>query len=227
MASVTDIAYQTILERIVSGRYAQNSKLPTEAEFARELGISRPMVRAAIARLRESGLVVSRRGSGSYVFKQPSERLLKFAPIESIADIQRCYEYRIMLEGEAAFFAAERATPSDMERMQEALHRMDAAIERRTLMLEEDSAYHLAICHASDNQFIVESYQSISDASHAAMKLALTLSLNRRDTRRLDVQREHHAVFDAIRSGDRNAARTLMQAHIRSARRRVFEGPET
>ncbi|WP_316862105.1 GntR family transcriptional regulator, partial [uncultured Cohaesibacter sp.] len=104
--SLADTVYEALLSRIVAGTYPENSKLPTEAELAEDLGASRPTVRAAIARLRESGLVASRRGSGSFVLKRPDDSFLQFAPIESIADIQRSYEYRIMLEGEAAYFAA-------------------------------------------------------------------------------------------------------------------------
>lgn len=224
--SVVDVTYQTILERIIDGQYPEHNKLPTEAALAAELGVSRPTVRAAVARLRESGLVASRRGSGSYVLKRPSTGFLKFTPIETISDIQRCYEYRIMLEGEAAFFAAERASPSDLTRMEEALVAMDSAIERREMMLEDDFAYHLRICEASGNPFIVDSCHSISQASHDAMTLALSLSLSSREVRLQTVQREHYAIYEAIRAGDGNAARARMQTHIRNARRRVFEGQD-
>lgn len=223
--SAADIAYRIILERIIAGDYPENSKLPTEAEFARQFDISRPVVRAAIARLRESGLVASRRGSGSYVLKRPSERLLSFTVVESIADLQRCFEYRIMLEGEAAYFAAERAGPSEIARIEDALHDMDSAVETRRLMLEEDFTYHLRVCEASENKFIVESYQSITEAVHSAMNLALNLSLSSREGRLRQVQREHYEILDTIKAGDSDAAKAAMQAHIRNARRRIFEGP--
>lgn len=225
-AGVADIAHRTILQRIISGEYAENSKLPTEAEFARELGISRPMVRAAIARLRDSGLVISRRGSGSYVLKRPSEQLLAFTPIESITDLQNCFEYRIMLEGCAAYYAAERAGPEDLERMEKMLRQMDRAIEERTLMLDADFAFHLAVCEAADNPFYAGSFQSISEASHAAINLALNLSLRSRESRLQAVQQEHWAVFKAIRAGDAEAARATMQTHLANARSRIFKGPE-
>lgn len=226
IASVADTAYQAIFQRIMSGEYPENSKLPTEAEFAEELGISRPTVRAAIARLRESGLVASRRGSGSFVLKRPDDRLLAFTRIESIADLQSCFEYRIMLESHAAGLAADRAGPSDLARMRAALDAMDAAIAERALMLEEDYGYHRAICEATDNPFIVDSFNSISEASHSAMSLALNLSLRSRESRLQAVQAEHRAIYDAIARGDSDAARTLMQTHIGNARKRIFQGPD-
>jgi DNA-binding FadR family transcriptional regulator len=223
---MADVVYATVLERIVSGEYSPNSKLPTEADFARELKTSRPVIRAAIARLRESGLVVSRRGSGSYVLKRPDDSFLKFAPIESIADIQLCYEYRIMLEGEAAYFAAQRAKPEHLHKMEVELERMDEAVRTRTLAVEEDYRFHLVICEATDNHFILRSYLSITEASQMAMNLARSLSLQSRSRRLIDVQEEHHDILSAIRDHDGKKAKALMRNHIGNARRRVFEGPE-
>lgn len=223
--SLADAVYEALLSRIVAGTYPENSKLPTEAALAEDLRASRPVVRAAIARLRESGLVASRRGSGSFVLKRPSDSFLQFAPIESIADIQRSYEYRIMLEGEAAYFAAERAGERDLQKMAVELKRMDEAIETRDLAVEEDYRFHLAICEASDNHFIVNSFQSLTDASHQAMNLARNLSVRSKQARRVIVQAEHHHIFNAIQNRDQDAAKLHMQEHIRNARRRVFEGP--
>lgn len=223
--SLADAVYEALLGRIVAGAYPENSKLPTEAALAEDLHASRPVVRTAIARLREAGLVASRRGSGSFVIKRPNSSFLQFAPIESIADIQRSYEYRIMLEGEAAFFAAERASERDLQKMAIELKRMDEAINTRDLTIEEDYRFHLAICEASDNHFLVSSFQSLTDASHNAMNLARNLSVRSKQARRVIVQAEHHNVFNAIKRRDKESAKGHMQEHIRNARRRMFEGP--
>ncbi|MEL0631126.1 hypothetical protein, partial [Psychromonas aquatilis] len=63
-----------------------------------------------MARLREDDLIMSRRGSGSYVIKKPASNVLKFSPLSSISDIQLCYEFRANLESEAAGIAASRRT---------------------------------------------------------------------------------------------------------------------
>ncbi len=59
--------YERIFELIVSGEYPERSRLPSELELSRRFGASRPIVREALARLRDDGLIVSRQGSGSYV----------------------------------------------------------------------------------------------------------------------------------------------------------------
>ncbi|WP_320142924.1 FadR/GntR family transcriptional regulator [uncultured Cohaesibacter sp.] len=223
--SLADAVYEALLSRIVTGVYPENSKLPTEAELAEDLGASRPTVRAAIARLRESGLVASRRGSGSFVLKRPDDSFLQFAPIESIADIQRSYEYRIMLEGEAAYFAAERAGVEHLDKMSIELKRMDDAIETGDMGTGEDYRFHLAICEAADNHFFVSSFQALTEVSLQAMDISRNLSSRSKQARRVIVQEEHHRIFNAIRARDMDAARMRMQEHIRNARRRIFEGP--
>ena len=72
--------YDRIFERIVSGEYAESSRLPSESDLSRRFGASRPIVREALARLRDDGLIVSRQGSGSYVQRRPDAAVLRFVP---------------------------------------------------------------------------------------------------------------------------------------------------
>jgi DNA-binding FadR family transcriptional regulator len=81
-------------------------RLPSESRLCEVFGVSRPVVREAISRLQADGLVVTRHGAGTFVAKRPREEFLRLAPIGSLADLMRCYEYRIALEGEAASLAA-------------------------------------------------------------------------------------------------------------------------
>src|SRR5918994_190000 len=84
--------YEKLFERIVGGEFPVNARLPSETELARRFGASRPVVREALARLRDDGLIVSRQGSGSYVKRRPDQAVLQFVPVGSIADIQPCFE---------------------------------------------------------------------------------------------------------------------------------------
>ena len=70
--SLSDVAYEQILADIMDGVFAENARLPAEGALAERFGISRPVVREALARLRDDGLIVSRQGSGSYVTARPA-----------------------------------------------------------------------------------------------------------------------------------------------------------
>ena len=111
--------YQGLLAQISAGDYQPEQRLPGEHELAEQFLVSRPVVRDALSRLRDEGLIYSRRGAGSFVKARPGESraLVGYAPVETIADIQRCYEFRLSIEPDHAYYAAlrwnkRRLTPS-------------------------------------------------------------------------------------------------------------------
>ena len=64
---LADVVYDSIRRAIANGDYAEDERLPGENALADQFDVSRPVIRAALKRLREEGLVTSRQGSGSYV----------------------------------------------------------------------------------------------------------------------------------------------------------------
>src|SRR4051812_45104597 len=81
---LSDAVYDGIVELIARGDFALNSRMPSEARLSETFDASRPVVREALARLREDGVVVSRQGSGSYVVRQPDPAVIELAPVGSI-----------------------------------------------------------------------------------------------------------------------------------------------
>src|ERR671916_1388904 len=122
--------YEKLFERIVAGEFPVNARLPSETDLARRFGASRPVVREALARLRDDGLIVSRQGSGSYVRRRPDQAVLQFVPVGSIADIQRCFEFRVGLEGAAAALAAARWEDQDLADIKAAFDELELCIKR-------------------------------------------------------------------------------------------------
>src|SRR4051794_499746 len=64
---LVDRVFGQLMERIRAGNYPPDSRLPGEHELASLLGVSRPIVRDALARLREQGIVYARQGAGTFV----------------------------------------------------------------------------------------------------------------------------------------------------------------
>ncbi|MBV9702238.1 MAG: winged helix-turn-helix transcriptional regulator, partial [Methylobacteriaceae bacterium] len=58
---------QRLADEIRSGRLSPGSQLPTEQELSSATGVSRTVVREAVAALRAEGLVVTRQGLGAFV----------------------------------------------------------------------------------------------------------------------------------------------------------------
>lgn len=217
-----DQLYELILARIVKGEFAEGERLPSEVRLCEEFGVSRPVVREALSRLQADGLVVSRQGSGSYVMRRPSEEMISIAPAGSIAELMRCFEFRIALEGETAALAALRRTPDDLRQIDAAMQGLDAVIAQGEVGTGPDVDLHMAIARATRNKLFEISLKSIFAQLEGGMQLARSLSLRRSRVRLETVQHEHSAIVDAIRAEDSEAARAAMRAHINNARNRIL-----
>jgi GntR family transcriptional regulator, transcriptional repressor for pyruvate dehydrogenase complex len=216
--------YNRVFGLIVSGEFPENSKLPTEVELAGRFRVSRTVVREALARLRDDGVVMSRQGAGTFVQRQPNQAILGFRPLTSISDILRCFEFRVGLEGEAAFVAAMRQDTARIEDIARALEALETIVKQGAVGALADYDFHLAVANASCNPFFVSVMESLRPNIDFGMNLARNLSLRKPVSRVRQVQDEHAQVYDAIKKGDAERARQSMRGHIENARRRIFEG---
>lgn len=214
---------------IERGEFGDSGRLPAESELASRFGVSRPVIREALSRLRVMGIIVSRRGSGSYVAKRsdrpPELPAVGFGPVNSLAQVRKCYEFRASIEGDAAYYAAQNRTPEMLLSMKDALHRMEEAVVEGSLGLNPDLEFHFAVAQASGNEFFEAVMDAMRTPLEFAVNLARSLTLTRPVEHLLTVQAEHVAMFEAIEARDKEAARTAMRTHIENACSRVFEGP--
>src|SRR6266851_2445975 len=114
---------------IVSGKLAPGSRLPTEQEMIAATGVSRTVVREAVAALRAEGLVVPRQGVGAYV-PENARRPFRIDShgLSSLSEVIEVMELRTGIEIEAAGLAAERASAGQVRRIVECLDAVDVAI---------------------------------------------------------------------------------------------------
>lgn len=219
---LADKLYEELLGWIAHGPFEEGAKLPSEEKLAIKYGVSRPVVREALSRLRLDGIIVSRHGSGSYVERRPKKEFFDFAPIGGVADLMRCFEYRIALEGEAAGLAALRRSDADLKQIKSALNDLDHAIEQRVVGVDADIKFHNAIARATKNDLFVSAMATLAEYTFAGMTVARNLSLRTSVSRLALVQQEHTAIFDAIEAQDVAAARESMRVHITNARMRIL-----
>ncbi|MDO6523765.1 FadR/GntR family transcriptional regulator [Shimia thalassica] len=222
--TLSDRVYEKILSMIVRGETPVGAKLPTEHALSEQLEVSRPVLRQALKQLREDGVIVSRQGSGSFVQRRPEGAVLDFAPVGSIADIQRTFEFRAAVEGEAAYLAAERRTDTDLAKLRAVLDELDRCIQEGELGVDADETFHEVICTASGNQYFTAARTSMKANILTGLNLTRNLSLTKPQERLELVQREHYQIFEAIKNRNQEEARAAMRAHVENARKRVFEG---
>ncbi len=218
-----DQLYGQILEQIVSGRLAEGARLPPETEICKLFGVSRPVVRQALQRLRADGLVRAHQGSGTYVLARPAERLADFVDPGAVAALMRCLEVRIGLEGAAARFAAERRSARELDRIVAAHEALRAEADAGAMTAEADLAFHAAIAEASGNGFFPRLLAELQAELRGFMALSLNLTRTGSGVRAAQVLHEHRLILDAIRSQETDAAEIAMRFHIIQARQRMID----
>jgi DNA-binding FadR family transcriptional regulator len=219
-----DRVYEEILHLIVDSNIPEGGRLPTEARFCELFSVSRTVVREALTRLKIDGVVASRQGQGSVVLRRPNAGVFAFPEVGGIADMQRFFEFRQIVEGEIAALAALRRSHEDMGRIRAALASIGAALGRDEMGIDEDLAFHLAIAEAARNKFLMSALVSARGTFVQGIRFARVLSMKPDEARGQRLMAEHGRIVEAIEAGDGPAARAAMIAHLNQTRDRVFLG---
>ena len=196
---------------IVVGDY-QDRAFPTEAELAKQHGVSRSVTREAVKMLTAKGLLGARPKQGTFV--QPDENWNLFDTDVlrwlldrklSIGLLRQFNELRVAVEPQAAALAASRAPPAQVAAIAAGLARMREAERGHDNSLDADIAFHVAVLRASGNPF----YTQFRDVVSTALRTSIRFT-NRISGRTASIA-DHAAVHDAITRGDAEAAHQAMR----------------
>lgn len=220
---LADQLYGQIFEQLVSGNLSVGDKLPSENEISERYGVSRPVVREALLRLRADGLVTAHQGLGTFVSHQPAPRLKTFSDVEHVSAYLRAQEVRVALEGDAARLAALRRTDEQLRKIEEAHQAFAESLAQGRMSAEADLAFHASIAEASGNDFYLGVLESIHDSISGFMRLTLSLTRTGSRQRAQTVLDEHATILAAIRAQDGEHARVAMQFHLGRARHRLVD----
>ncbi|GAC67758.1 FadR/GntR family transcriptional regulator [Gordonia soli] len=198
---------------IADGTWAVGGRIPAEPELVAEFGVGRNTIREAVRALEHAGMLVPRRGDGTYV----RSRSALAGMIERCApptEARQLFEVRRALEGEAAAAAAERASADVVDGLRELLVAAERAIEADDLdgYGRADIAFHAGLVAASDNPLLIELYGGISEVIARGHPAVLALSLDRREH-----PRGHRDVVEAIAAHDPHRARAAVQDYLDDA----------
>ncbi|EHP40364.1 GntR family transcriptional regulator [Cupriavidus basilensis OR16] len=223
--ALTDTVAEQLLEKIDSGAFGRGDKLPTEAVLSEEFGVSRTVIREAIARLRHEGVVEARQGSGVFVTEQAGIRPLRidYTDVATLESVLHIVELRRAIEAEVAAQAARDRTDASMMAIDAALARIDAEEAAGGDGVAADVAFHRTIAEATGNPFFLKTLAFLSQYLETATRVTRTNEARRADFSR-QVREEHQAIVAAIRAGDALAARNAAETHMYNAARRLSHG---
>ena len=210
-------------ELILAGKIEVGEKLPPEGVLAAQFGVSRPVVREALAQLRDRGLTETVSGSGTYVRRPDGDNLtevllrhLRFETLARPQVIENLYEARIAVEVMAARLAAGRGHENDLNLISTRLEEMRAALGDPAAWIAADMGFHLAVVDASHNVFLGAFLMPMTRIIEQSMSESL------RDPRAVrSGLSAHEAVCAAIVSRDEDGAARAMLEHLQDSKARL------
>lgn len=216
--NLTEQVTEELRRRIETGIIQPGDKLPTERALVDEFGVSRTVVREAVARLRADRLVAARQGAGVFVLDRPADApILPQIPsrIDRISSIIEALELRTAVEIEAAALAATRSSPAQQMRIQEAFEEFSLAVERGEGAEDADFALHLSIADATNNALFREFLESLGKRTIPRYQIRDVGVVPREYLQR--ILEEHRDIVEAIRALDAEAASAAMRLHLRGS----------
>lgn len=206
---------------IAEGRILPGEKLPTEHVLAKGFGVSRSVVREAIAQLRNEGLVETRQGVGAFVTEQRARQSIRIEQddLHDRESFRELFQLRLPLEIEAAGLAAVHHDQSDLDKLDETLAAMTGTDKWTDQGIVADLAFHRILAAATKNEyftlfigFIAERISLAINAARAAAVLEEIVEVT---------IAEHLAIREAVASRDPKRAREAMRRHLLGATGRL------
>lgn len=219
---LSDSLFVKLEQEIRDGRFSAGDKLPTEKELAEREGVSRTVVREAVARLAAQGLAHARHGSGLYVSEMAAFPAFQIRPDELAenGDLIKLLELRSAIEAEMASLAAQRRSPADLAEMRTHLQAIEEGATAEAA-IEADSAFHKAISRAAKNDY----FERFLDFLGARLVPPRSLLLagqppeaHRSYAELLAI--EHQEILDAIADQDPGRAQAAARKHMQDSLRR-------
>jgi DNA-binding FadR family transcriptional regulator len=225
VAVVTDL-----VSAIVTGELQPGDVLPPEADLSSNFGVSRTVIRESVKRVEEKGLLTVAQGRGTTVNPLSSWNVLDPVVLSALVDhdaslgiLDELTIVRSSLEASMAAAAARRQTPERSEELREAFEATEKNLGDFDAYNDADAAFHYVVMEQSGIRLAANITRILFARARSSSRFTGSPG---EDAMRITLD-EHHAILDAIVSGDAEAASRAMSDHISQAweRRRPADIP--
>lgn len=203
-------AADAIIRLIQAENYATGSKLPNEYELSRMLNVSRNTVREAIKLLVSRNILEVRRGAGTFVSEKQGlgdDPLGLSMIVDQLHLQQDLVQVCLLIEPKSAAFAAQYATPEEIEKLQLLIAELEELCHTNSSCVENDAVFHLQIAHCSRNMILYNINTAIYN------KLAQQKSTGGIQMKS-HILADHLRIFNAIQAHDSCGAYDAMLSHL-------------
>ena len=214
----TDLVGATIgviTQHIRSNELAPGDKLPSESHLAKELSVSRSVVREAfrsLAAMRLINLSAGKRATVAHLDHGAMELMIRHGVLTEQISVQQVYDVRRTIETRTVTLASLRRTDEEAERIRFHAQQMSELKAEAEAVMEHDLAFHLAIAKASRNPvfaIIIGAFQSVSRESWP-----IGWRIRTEQSQKDAMIGTHIGIADAIAAGDPQEASHLMASHF-------------
>jgi GntR family transcriptional regulator, transcriptional repressor for pyruvate dehydrogenase complex len=205
-----------ILGMVKSGNLRPGDKLPTEAQMAVALGISRPPLREALKALTIMGVLESRQGGRySVTDLSPSRLVAPFNAMLSAAeyDIAEHFECRRIVDVELVRLCTRRATAEERARILQLAHDGQAFLADPVGFRLLDYEYHQALNAGAHNAMLATVALGLYDVALDARRIASAAA----GVIPISV-RQHVEIAEAVMAGDESGAAAAITRHLEHVR---------
>lgn len=195
---------------IMTGMLKPGERLPAERSLAEQLKVSRTSIREALSELESKQLIERTQGRGSTVL-DPMSNTRKLAAMLESSDIElrNATELRESIEPRIAAFAAQRALPTHIAALQDILKmEADESLDQ-TKSMKLDVQFHLLLAHATNNKLLLTILQFTFKCTEHVRELSHQTPTGRRIS-----HVGHQIIFEAVSSGNAQAAEHAMKRHL-------------
>lgn len=209
---------QSVADNILSmitieKRFSVGDKLPNELDLSEELNVSRTTLREAIRILVALDILEIQRGKGTYVKENAFKKRQDLEQLSSVkVNAKDLYEMRLIFEPEAAYYAALRATDSEIKRILEFGKKVEKEISNHEDRTEDEHSFHKAIAQATHNEFMNKLmpilYQAISKGVYLSLQSDKAIE---------DTINDHRMIMEFLKQRNAEGAKNAMKIHIMHA----------
>ncbi|MFV1957248.1 MAG: FadR/GntR family transcriptional regulator [bacterium] len=210
-----------VIDMIEQGILKSGDQLPSERELSEAFKVSRSSVREALRALDSQGILESRHGNGTYVAPQPIEALID--PLVKIIFTEKdsqmeLFEMRRLIEPQLVFLAAQRATPEDINKLEEILEVQKEQVAQGNAGMDFDKSFHEKLVEITRNTILARIMDSVMDCLTQSRDRSLQI-----DGRPKKSLARHREILDAIISEDCEYAERVMREHLEDIESILFK----
>mgnify|MGYP006160823045 CR=1 FL=1 len=217
-----EIISKAIEDDIRQCRWLPGGKLPGQVALMERFDVSRTCLREAIIGLEMKGLVTTRHGSGCYVnnlFEPSFSKPIYGVEFDSAAMQLSVMEMRLVLDGEAAQCACERATDDELAAIDHEYKAMGQRSGNYLQRAKADLKFHMLIAESSHSLILVSLsqllYAQFFNAIYGTLHSVAGSNSATLSEVSVILSGQHRAIFEAVMTRDGESAKAAAQEHIR------------